>query len=222
MTEFEWLTSLDPYPMLRPCRPIIGEHPRKGRLFAAACCYRIWPLLRDRRSRNAVEVATRYSEGLASEPELRVAAEAARAAHAGSFGATGKVGACSEWAAEFAASPDAWLAARSASNFAYLAAEDGLQLQSEREAQSHLLRCIFGPLPFRPVTLDPIWLTSNHGTVVKLAHAIYDEQAFDRLPHLADALEQTRCHDTDILDHCRRPGPHVLGCWVLDLLLGKG
>ena len=25
----------------------------------------------------------------------------------------------------------------------------------------------------------------------------------------------------DILDHCRGPGPHVRGCWVVDLLLGK-
>jgi hypothetical protein len=54
-----------------------------------------------------------------------------------------------------------------------------------------------------------------------LAQAIYDEGAFDRLPVLADALEETGCTNADILGHCRGPGPHVRGCWVVDLLLGK-
>jgi hypothetical protein len=57
--------------------------------------------------------------------------------------------------------------------------------------------------------------------VVKLAQAIYDDRAFDRLPILADALEDAGCHDAGILAHCRGPGPHVKGCWVVDLLLGK-
>ena len=29
------------------------------------------------------------------------------------------------------------------------------------------------------------------------------------------------CDNQDILDHCRSPGPHVRGCWVVDLVLGK-
>jgi hypothetical protein len=57
--------------------------------------------------------------------------------------------------------------------------------------------------------------------VVKLAQAVYDERAYDRLPVLADALEDAGCHDADILTHCRGPGPHVRGCWLIDLLLGK-
>jgi hypothetical protein len=57
--------------------------------------------------------------------------------------------------------------------------------------------------------------------VARLARGIYDDRAFDRLPILADALEDAGCHDTAILDHCRQPGPHVRGCWVVDLLLGK-
>ena len=66
--------------------------------------------------------------------------------------------------------------------------------------------------------VDPNWLTPN---VVMLAQAIYDERAFDRLPALADALEEVGCHDTHILGHCRQPGQHVRGCWVVDLVLGK-
>ncbi|MBL8793522.1 MAG: hypothetical protein JNM56_06440 [Planctomycetia bacterium] len=72
--------------------------------------------------------------------------------------------------------------------------------------------------PFRPVKVDPAWLTS---TVVLLAQAIYDERAFDRLPILADALEDAGCDHADILNHCRSEGPHVRGCWALDLVLGR-
>ena len=39
---------------------------------------------------------------------------------------------------------------------------------------------------------------------------------------LADALEDAGCDNADLLDHCRRPGEHVRGCWVVDALLGKG
>jgi hypothetical protein len=74
----------------------------------------------------------------------------------------------------------------------------------------------------RPVTISPAWLSWNDGTVVKLARTIYDDRGFEDLPVLADALEDAGCTDEAILGHCRGPGPHVRGCWVVDLLLGKG
>jgi hypothetical protein len=80
-----------------------------------------------------------------------------------------------------------------------------------------VLRDIFGN-PFRPITLDPRWLTSS---VLDLAGAIYEERAFERVPILADALMDAGCENEDILDHCRGDGVHVRGCWVVDLLLGK-
>jgi len=82
------------------------------------------------------------------------------------------------------------------------------------------LRCLFGN-PFRPAALDPAWLTWHDATIPKIAQAIYAERAFDRLPILADALEEAGCDSADILSHLRGPGPHVRGCWVVDLLLGK-
>jgi hypothetical protein len=54
--------------------------------------------------------------------------------------------------------------------------------------------------------------------LVKLAEAIYDDLAFSHLPILADALEEAGCNDPDILAHCRQPGEHVRGCWVVDLV----
>jgi hypothetical protein len=83
--------------------------------------------------------------------------------------------------------------------------------------QSCFLRDIFGN-PFHAVAINPSWLTS---TVLTLAEGIYDERAFDRLPILADALQDAGCENADILNHCRSAGPHVRGCWVVDLLLGK-
>jgi hypothetical protein len=82
---------------------------------------------------------------------------------------------------------------------------------------ANTVRCIFGN-PFRPVTLDPSWRTS---TVLALAEGIYTDRAFDRLPILADALQDAGCENDAILSHCRGLGPHVRGCWVVDLILGK-
>ena len=89
----------------------------------------------------------------------------------------------------------------------------------QREA-ARIRREVFGN-PFRPVTLDPNWLTWRDGTVVKLAQTIYDDRRFDLMPILADALHEAGCTNDDILNHCREGGGHVRGCWVVDLILGK-
>jgi hypothetical protein len=81
-----------------------------------------------------------------------------------------------------------------------------------------LIRDIFGN-PFRPVAVAPEWLSP---TAVALARGIYDEKAFDRLPILADALQDAGCEDDRLLGHCRGSGPHVRGCWAVDLVLGRG
>jgi hypothetical protein len=84
-----------------------------------------------------------------------------------------------------------------------------------------ILRDIFGN-PFQPPPrIDPAWLARNDGTVRKLAEAIYEGRSFDRLPILADALEEAGCEDAELLGHLRGSGPHAKGCWALDLVLGK-
>jgi hypothetical protein len=92
--------------------------------------------------------------------------------------------------------------------------------EAERRLQCDVIRDLFGN-PFHPLALDHSCLIWNGGTVPKLAQGIYEDRAFDRLPILADALEEAGCTNADILDHCRGLGPHVRGCWVVDLLLGK-
>ena len=79
-----------------------------------------------------------------------------------------------------------------------------------------ILRDIFGN-PFRPITFNLSWLTS---TVVSLANGIYQDKAFDRMPIVADALQDAGCDNEEILQHCRGPGPHVRGCWAVGLILG--
>ncbi len=91
--------------------------------------------------------------------------------------------------------------------------------KAEQRAHAGLLRDIFDP--FRPARLRRAWLAWEGGTVPKLAQAIYADGAYDRLPVLADALEEAGCTNAKILAHCRGAGPHVRGCWALDLLLGK-
>ena len=80
-----------------------------------------------------------------------------------------------------------------------------------------LLRCVFGN-PFRPVAFAPSWRSE---TTVALAAGVYEERAFDRLPILADALEEAGCDSADVLNHLRGLGPHARGCWVVDGVLGK-
>jgi len=76
------------------------------------------------------------------------------------------------------------------------------------------------PTP-RNLTLRAEWLVWNEATIPWLAQAIYEEQAFDRLPILADALEEAGCDRPEWLEHLRGPGPHRRGCWVLDAILGN-
>jgi hypothetical protein len=75
----------------------------------------------------------------------------------------------------------------------------------------------------RPVSFSTVaaWSATNDPLAAALARRIYLERDFDALPVLGDALEDAGCYDPAILDHCRRPGPHWRGCWVLDLLLGE-
>jgi hypothetical protein len=81
-----------------------------------------------------------------------------------------------------------------------------------------LLRDIFGPLPFRTVTIEASWLTPK---AISISEVIYERRSFDRMPELAQTVEEAGCTNQDILNHCRGPGPHVKGCWVVDLVLGK-
>jgi hypothetical protein len=225
MTEAEWLTGAKRNPMLLVFRDDVSE--RKMRLFACACVRRLWRWLEVDELRLAVDVAEKHAEGLATAQEMRDAGIAARRAtsfednegylnfgyveylavdeltgHDDNFWATVH-GACERSSSEGGTSSEAG---------------SGQKInEAEEAAQCKLLRDIFGN-PFRPIILNPSWLTS---TVLALTQGIYDDKAFDRMPILADALQDAGCDNAEILNHCREPGEHVKGCWVVDLLLDK-
>ena len=92
---------------------------------------------------------------------------------------------------------------------------------AEALAQEKLLHDILGPTPRAPAGASLPWLGWQGGLIIALARGIYEEHAFERLPYLADALEDAGCTDPDLLNHLRGPGPHVRGCWAVDALLSK-
>jgi hypothetical protein len=238
MTEQEWLACNDLIPLLESLPDKAKE--RKLRLFGCACARRVWHFLDDERSRQAVEVAERFADGQATVTEAAAAGwTAMQASRSFGFGRTRATGAGEAVATlrAFVTGEEVstgYLAARMASRRARNAISTergdadptGGWDPAERELIP-LLRDILGN-PFRPVTTQPAWLSWSDGAVVKLAQAAYEERSLPsgeldpaRLAVLADALEEAGCDHQDLLDHLRGPGPHVRGCWVVDLLLGR-
>ena len=212
MTEQEWLDCADPMLMLEFLHERGIRTGRKYRLFVCACSRRWWRQLRDGRSRKLVEILEAVVDGLASEDELLAARAAADVAwEQTSWGKYAAGIALDGSAPQFGYCGGACEAAVGAQ-------KASRRQKAERAVQCRLLHELIGPLLFHPAALKVAWLTWGEGASPKLAQAIYDDRAFDRLPILADALEEARCTNRDILGHLRSPGPHVRGCWVVDLL----
>jgi hypothetical protein len=210
MTEAEWLACTDPRLMLEFVRSKASE--RKLRLFACACCRRIWRLLRCKALRMAVEVSEQRADGLV------LAGQLAKVAHAIKHVWPGNGDFTLESYPQIAALFCAGKGKRELRSVAfYVAMGSG---RGEKKKQIRLLHDIFGN-PFHATTCDPSWLTWEDGTIPKLAQGIYDDRAFDRLPVLADALEDAGCTNADLMTHLRNSGPHVRGCWAVDLLTGR-
>jgi hypothetical protein len=164
-----------------------------------------------------VETGERYAEGFVQEGEREAAREAAQLV-------VERAVAEREWEQASAAS-DARRCVEVAKDRIVRLGQPASVCYPE---QCVLLRELFGPLPFRPVSVAPSLLDWDSGTVVRLARAAYEQRSLPdgkldptRLAVLADALEEAGCTDRDILGHLRGPGPHVRGCWAVDRLLGK-
>jgi hypothetical protein len=237
MTEQEWLECTDPQGMLEFLQGKASD--RKVGLFSQACCESALALTDDPLCWNLIEIAERFADDQATVSELQEARQCVYQHYRGPWHDSGPrsweqvddilfksaVGAAVFCAAggsvERPLDGDAmtaiqhcqealrWLAIS-------VAQEEGMSFEDEHQAER--LRCIFGPLPFRPITVHPSWPTRNFK---QIAEAIYQDRAFDRLPILADALEDAGCDNAEMLSHCRSGGEHALGCWVLDAVRGK-
>lgn len=216
MTDDDWLTSNDPWNMLHSVQRL-GPSERKVRLFNASVCRRYWDYLPEA-SQSILSESELLADGLAPVPsddmELCGRANAVVAPFDRQYPKKDfpseevRIQRDAAAAVCYAVIPNELWGAVS-----YFWEID----PTEKEAHVVLIRDIFST-PNRSVTADQSWLTL---TVLESAKAIYENRAFDRLPVLADSLDEAGCQDAEILDHCRQPGPHVRGCWVVDLLLGK-
>jgi hypothetical protein len=205
MTEAEWLACENPHGM----RDYVAtSSSRKMRLFVCVCCRRIHCALTER-GIAAIDLAERFADGDASHDELLTIRQSY--VRSSDFGSSAASGLAVRLAVTFWQEQPACL---SASNWSAVATGEALD---EWKAHAALLREIIGN-PFRPVTFSPSWRTD---TAVALARQIYESRDFSAMPILADALQDAGCDNADILDHCRGDGPHVRGCWVVDLVLGK-
>jgi hypothetical protein len=245
MTESEWLACADPTLMLEHLRTDRTTSERKLRLFAVASCQRIRNWLGER-SLAALDILQRYLNDETNAEELHIAVGLAEAdwieefgyhhpsnavANALTFGNVASLDAVAGAAAQVAKAVRAeatiskgialqgWPPPKVIDPFVEQACVKAGRdaMSAELVAQCHLIREIFHG-PRRAVFFRSLWRTNS---VLDLAAAMYDEQNFDMLPKLAAALRDNGCTDADVLDHCRSEGPHVRGCWVIDLLLGK-
>jgi hypothetical protein len=238
MTESAWMTSDDAHRMLEYALPCATG--RKLRLFAVACCRRIVHAFPDQTdAKDRLVMAERYADGLATASEIQGAQHLYLCGGGVSFDRFGHEAAreVPQWAAV-----SAQLKCEAAARFGLTKPPPRPNLVgrlrrlfirptmplptdppppeylAELRSQAALLRDIFGN-PFRPAAFAPEWRTS---TAVALAQQMYESRDFGAMPILADALQDAGCDSGDVLDHCRGPGPHVRGCWVVDLVLGKG
>jgi hypothetical protein len=219
------------------------------RLFACACCRHVWQLIPDVEFRDLIENAEQLGDGLVSWSDVdsrysalvrqgcpfdeAVAPDFVRATikstEPGSYAMQAvllAVNGHAEHAAEQTVMAVAVSHRSISSRFSVQTGGfDGYfnRIRTIREAekvvQATFCRDIFQP--FRDSTIDGACRAWHSGAMAKLAESIHAARAFDRLPVLADALEEAGCTDAEILGHCRGPGPHVRGCWVVDLILGK-
>ena len=221
VTEAEWLECTEPEKMLEFLRDSGSASDRKLRLFGCACCRRVWHHM-DKYSRMAIGLAEKYTDATAARWK-RVWYKVTTWPGGGWWEAGGHRHGRSRMAAFLMVNRSVGVEDLMEAKFALSGLEEALQ----GVAQCHLLHDLFGN-PFGLVALDPAWLSWHGGTVVKLAHAAYEERHLPagtldngRLAVLGDALEEAGCTDSDILGHLRGPGPHVRGCWAVDLILGK-
>lgn len=243
MTESEWLTSTDPAKMLAFLKDKASD--RKFRLFACACCRRIWASFPDPANRQLVAAVEDDPDGTFQDPVLH-SAIVASSMREHEFG-----GKMAYWAAKYlgrgfyktTAQECALIVSWKSLSAVQVKTEHStseaadapdnagqvqtLQVLTERlrgiEAEIHadLLRDLFGNPWAQHRPLAPTMLHWNDDTVPKLAQIMYDGRCFADAPILADALEEGGCTDAEILRHLREPGTHVRGCWVVDLILGK-
>ncbi|MGE3808685.1 MAG: hypothetical protein AB7K24_28805 [Gemmataceae bacterium] len=220
MTESEWLTCVKvTVPVMDWLRRQGGR--RKFRLAGCAAVRHVWDAIDHPHARALVEMCEEVADGLLEAQRLQRPANAIERDLGVDLLST---------RAQAATRAALYLAMPADYQAGYSAMAEAAQVGKRADQwswQCRLLRDIFSN-PFRPASIQQAWLTWKDGTIPNLARAAYDKRElpggdFDasKLAILADALEEAGCASEEMLGHLRGPGPHVRGCWAVDLLLGK-
>jgi hypothetical protein len=228
MTEAEWLAATDPAPMMKFLRGRLSD--RQSRLLMVRFVHELLAWHHDAATRAVTSILDRYAEGCFAEKELHDAlrpfatscqvladegypwsVQDARPLHA-------HVESAAVWLIRRFLPPETTVSNLSDLSVLRLSPKDADMLDYFQWLVCKMLRDVVGIAAFRPITFEAAW---RKPTVVATAESIYAERAFDRMPILADALQDAGCENDDVLAHCRGDGSHVRGCWVVDLLLGK-
>ena len=213
MTEAQWLAWKDPRSMLESIRNKASD--RKLRLCLGACCRRVLEPTGGQRRWQVLTAMEGFADGVVSPQAVQ---DAIREDLPEEYDNRTLVGYDPIWHFDVTSllsaltNPDSITPVDVVTRSWRLATDTPVAAI----AMAGLVRDVFNP--FRRVIIDPGWLTSN---VNDLARTIYEEKAFERLPILADALMDAGCANEQLLNHLRSPGPHVRGCWALDLILSK-
>ncbi len=216
MTEAEWLASNDPMKLVQCLVGTASE--RKLRLAACGCCRLFLNRLYVPITHAALDLCERLAENT-RDVDMRVAL-------AGAHQELLDYNCARHWIAEEGGAIRAVTsAARPVSDpatYHYDVCIVAIELlepanRLRRTQLYRVLRDTFGN-SLCPLTFSPSWRTD---TAVTLARQMYEARNFSAMPILADALQDAGCDRADTLNHCRGPGPHVRGCWVVDLVLGK-
>jgi hypothetical protein len=226
MNEDRWLAAKFPERMLKLLRGRASD--RKLRLFACACCRRIWSHFPSQYNRDLVATVEDHPDGNFHDPELE-AAILASSQREHEWGSEPAFWAAKDLGRGFYKMTAAVSASVVAVRITYFMTAEAYQ-SAENASQARLLRDIVGPILFRPLpAIPPSVLAWSNSTVGRLAEAAYEERDLPRgmldnarLAILADALEEAGWDDRDILGHLREPGAvHVRGCWAVDWLTGR-
>ena len=222
MTEEEWISAARPSKLLRFLHSDADASDRKFRLFGVACCRRVVEQLPDVTLADVIDGCEQLADDFtfARLTSLRRTAdrvaESARSVDSDSDQDYIEYSTAVCQLTEYPIAPEH--CADSCMN-ALCGHDDYDTGRGEMLFQVDLLRDVFGN-PFRPVVFSSEWRTD---TAVSLARTMYESREFGAMPILADALQDAGCDNPDILDHCRDTAQvHVRGCWVVDLVLGKG
>lgn len=244
MTESDWFSTDSPNALFRHVRTRLSA--RKLQLIACGCC-RLYDDAMSAHQREHLSAVERHADGLADRDEYQSAVEEFGRNTLEQFlitpaGVVTPPGVSPDAALAQAlmavVSPPAdfgldrvisWLP--SVSSRLAGPGEKLRATQKSRLAICGVFREVVGNPFVERVSASPEWTAAGGKaaswmlkvgeTARNIALGVQAEQAFDRLPILADALEDDGCADADLLAHLRHQSHHLRGCWAVDLVLGK-